>query len=107
MKEERHELTLVPLLLWIVATILLVFFCVRLLLLAMGYPFGIVGWVEVAALGLAGLMLLALGSILDRLTRIVFYLHEHKTITKYHTRLLATIANAASVEPDEPQLSSK
>jgi hypothetical protein len=107
MHKERHHLTLVPLLLWMVATTLLVFFCIRLLAPTMGYPFGIIGWVEALALAVAGLILLALGSILDRLTRIVFYLDEHKTIIKDHTRLLATIANAASVQPDGPQLFSK
>ncbi|HKE24501.1 MAG TPA: hypothetical protein VKB88_19190 [Bryobacteraceae bacterium] len=80
----------VSLLLWSVATILLGITCIRLLLRAMGYHFDSVAWLEAVALALAGFVLLALGSIIDRLTRIVFYLHEHGTITK-----------------DEPHLSSK
>jgi hypothetical protein len=104
MHREHHKLTTVSVLLWIAATILLVYFCFRLMLLVMGYRMGIIGWVEVGALTLVGLILLALGSILDRLSRIVFYLHEHNADTE---RLLTAIANAGSVVPDEPHLSSK
>jgi hypothetical protein len=72
----------VSLLLWSVATILLGVFCIRLLLRAMGYHFDAVAWLEAVALVLTGFIFLALGSIIDRLTRIVFYLHEQRPLTK-------------------------
>jgi hypothetical protein len=86
MQKERHKLTPVPVILWIVATILLSVFGVRLVRMAMGHVTGIIQWLQVGAMALVGLILLALGSILDRLSQIVLYLQNHNPITTDHTR---------------------
>ena len=61
MQKERHKLTPVPVILWIVATILLSFFGFRLLRMAMGHVTGTIQWLQVGAMALVGLILLALG----------------------------------------------
>ena len=86
MQKERHKLTPVPVILWIVATILLSVFGFRLVRMAMGHVSGIIQWLQVGAMALVGLILLALGSILDRLSQIVLYLQNHNPITTDHTR---------------------
>jgi len=63
--------------LWIVATILR---------MGMGHTTSIIRWLQVGAMTLVALVLLALGSILDRLSQIVLDLQNQKTITKDHTR---------------------
>jgi hypothetical protein len=86
MQKERHKLTPVSVLLWIVATILLVSFGLQLVRMAMGHTASIMRWLQVGAMALVGLVLLALGSILDRLSQIVLYLQNQNTITKDHMR---------------------
>jgi hypothetical protein len=86
MREERHKLTPVSVLLWIVATILLVSFGSQLVRMAMGHTTNIMRWLQVGAMALVGFILLALGSILDRLSEIVLYLRNHNAITKDHTQ---------------------
>ena len=86
MRKESHKVTPVPVVLWIVATILLSFFGFRLLRMAMGHVTGLIQWLQVGAMALVGLILLALGSILDRLSQIVLYLQNHNAITKDHMR---------------------
>jgi hypothetical protein len=86
MQKERHKLTPVPVILWIVATILLSVFGFRLVRMAMGHVSGIIQWLQVGAMALVGLILLALGSILDRLSQIVLHLQNHNAITTDHTR---------------------
>ena len=86
MQKERHKLTPVSVLLWIVAAILLASFGFQLVRMAMGHTTSIMRWLPVAAMTLVGLILLALGSILDRLSQIVFYLQNHNAITKDHTQ---------------------
>jgi energy-coupling factor transporter transmembrane protein EcfT len=86
MPKKPHKLTPVSVLLWIVATILLVFFGSQLVRMAMGHTTSLIRWLQVGAMTLVGFILLALGSILDRLSQIVLYLQNHNTISKDHTR---------------------
>jgi hypothetical protein len=86
MQRKRHKLTPVSVLLWIVATILLVSFGSQLVRMAMGHTTSVMRWLQVGAMALVGLILLALGSILDRLSQIVLYLQNHNAITKDHTQ---------------------
>lgn len=86
MQKERHKLTPVSVLLWIVATVLLAFFAFELLRLGMGRTTSIIRWLQVGAMALGGLILLALASILDRLSLIVLYLQNQNTITRDDTR---------------------
>jgi TRAP-type C4-dicarboxylate transport system permease small subunit len=76
MQKEQHKLTLVAVVLWIVATILLVLFGLHLVRMALGHTTSIMRWLQVGAMALVALILLALGSILDRLSQIVFYLQN-------------------------------
>jgi ABC-type proline/glycine betaine transport system permease subunit len=86
MRKEPHKLTPVSILLWIVATGLLLFFGSQLLRMWMGHTANIIRWLQVGAMTLGGLILLALASILDRLSQIVLHLQNHNTITEDHTR---------------------
>jgi hypothetical protein len=86
MQKERHTPEPVSVLLWVVATILLCVFGFRLVLMAKGHAAGIILWLQVVAMMLVGLILLALGSIVDRLSRIAFYLQNQNTVTKDYTR---------------------
>jgi hypothetical protein len=54
--------------------------------MVMGPTTIIMRWLQVGAMALVGLILLALGSILDRLSQIVLYLQNHNAITKDHMR---------------------
>jgi hypothetical protein len=86
MQKERHKLTPASVLLWIVATILLSVFGFRLVRMAMGHVTGIIQWLQLGAMALFGLIiLLAFGSILDRLSQIVLYLQNH-TLSPRTTR---------------------
>jgi protein-S-isoprenylcysteine O-methyltransferase Ste14 len=71
---------------WIVATILLVSFGFQLVRMAMGHTTSIMRWLQVGAMTLVGLILLALGSIFDRLSQIVLCLQNHNTITRDRTQ---------------------
>jgi hypothetical protein len=86
MQKERHTPEPVSVLLWVVATVILFVFGFRLVLMAKGHAAGIILWVQVIAMMLVGLILLALGSIVDRLSRIAFYLQNQNTVTKDYTR---------------------
>jgi hypothetical protein len=86
MRKERHKLTPVAVLLWIVATIVLGLCGSQLVRMAMGHTTSIIRWLQVGAMTLAGLILLALGSILDRLSQIVLYMRNHNTIAEDHRR---------------------
>lgn len=86
MQKERHKLSPVSVLLWIVASGLLLFFGSQLLRMGMGHTTNIIRWLQVGAMTLGGLILLALASILDRLSQILLHLQNHNTITKDHAR---------------------
>ena len=85
MQKERHKLTPVAVLLWIVATMVLGLCGAQFVRMAMGHTTSIIRWLQVGAMTLVALILLALGSILDRLSQIALYLQNHNTITEDHT----------------------
>ena len=62
MQKERHKLTPVPVILWIVAT-MLSFFGFRLVRAAMGHGTCTIQWLQVGAMALVGVILLALGCV--------------------------------------------
>jgi hypothetical protein len=76
MQKEQHKLSVVFLLLWIVGTILLVFFGFQFLRMAMSHSTGTIRLLQFSAMALVGLILLALGTIPDRLLQIVLYLRS-------------------------------
>jgi len=102
--QKHHKLTPVSVLLWVVATSLLILFGFRLVRMAMGHATGIIRWLQVGAMALVGFILLALGSILDKLSQIVFYLENQNTVTTGHVR--QPVANENGVPVDGSHLSS-